>query len=78
MHSLSRVSVRGQVAIPKKIREYLKIKEGDMIIFEVKDGEVRIRKISKFLDQKGTLKKRVLKASEVRRKAEEGITEGAL
>ena len=78
MHSIARVSVRGQVAIPKKIREYLKINEGDTIVFEMKDGEVRIRKIKSFLDQKGILKGRKLKPEEVRNKAEEGITEGAL
>ncbi len=78
MHSIARVSVRGQVAIPKKIREYLKINEGDTIVFEMKDGEVRIRKIKSFLDQKGVLKGKRLKPEEVRRKAEEGITEGAL
>jgi AbrB family looped-hinge helix DNA binding protein len=56
MRAMARVSVRGQIAIPKKIREILQIEEGDTIVFEVKDGDVKIRKIKSFLKNKGILK----------------------
>ena len=38
----SRVSRKGQVVIPKEIRERLGIKPGDMVIFRVDSGRVYI------------------------------------
>ncbi len=78
MRLSARVSVRGQIAIPKKIREYLKIKEGDTIVFEVKDGEVYIRKIKSFLDLKGSIKAKGMDPEEMRRIAEEEIARDSL
>lgn len=36
----ARVTRNGQVTIPKAIRDQFKVKEGDTVIFEVKDGSV--------------------------------------
>jgi AbrB family looped-hinge helix DNA binding protein len=37
------VSSKGQVVIPKSVRDYLELKEGDMITFQVKEtGEVYV------------------------------------
>ena len=39
------VTVKGQVTIPKRVREYLGIKPGSGVVFEVgKGGEVVLRK----------------------------------
>lgn len=48
----SQITVKGQVTIPKRVREYLGIKPGSGVEFEVgKDGEVVVRKVSAGLKQ---------------------------
>lgn len=41
----SRISSKGQVTIPKEIRELLKLEPGDLIAYEVEDGTVRLRPV---------------------------------
>jgi len=41
---VSPVSEKGQVTIPKEIRDVLKLKKGDRVIFLDKDDQVVIRK----------------------------------
>lgn len=69
MINVARVSVRGQVAVPRAVREKLRIKEGDTIIFEERDGEIYIRKIRNFLDMEGTLPSLKLSTDEMRDRA---------
>ncbi len=71
MISVGKVSTRGQVAVPKAIREKLSIKEGDTVLFEEKDGEVYIRKVRNFFDLEGTLPSLKLTIEEMREKAME-------
>jgi len=40
---ITKISSKGQITIPKEIREYLEAKPGDKIEFEIKDGDVIIR-----------------------------------
>ena len=40
----SRVTSKGQTTIPRVIREKLSLKPGDVLVYEVNDGEVRLRK----------------------------------
>ena len=44
--SISQVSSKGQVTIPKDIRETLGITEGDRVIFEADGNHVTLRKVS--------------------------------
>ena len=37
------VGEKGQVVLPKDIREYLDIKPGSTVVFEVREGEIVIR-----------------------------------
>jgi len=69
---MSRMSAKGQVTIPKSIRERLNLKEGDKVAFvEDEDGKITITKAS-------TLAFNSL-ANEIARMAEEeGITEQQL
>lgn len=62
------MSSKGQVTIPKPIRELLKLKEGDRVAFIEEDGKVVIAKASLLAlrDLQNTLSKEA---------KEEGITE---
>ncbi len=47
MH-LSRLSAKGQVTVPKEIRELLKLEPGDTIAYEVHNGTVTLRRVEPF------------------------------
>ena len=59
------IGEKGQVVIPKDIREMLGLHRGEQVIFEVKNEEVKIKKeqnpeefLDDFLDVPGKKKKR--------------------
>jgi antitoxin PrlF len=41
---LTRVTSKGQVTIPKAVREQHDIEEGDYLVFDSRDGEIVVRK----------------------------------
>jgi len=41
--NITSISPKGQVTIPKKIRDYLKVKPKDKIEFEIEKGIVRLK-----------------------------------
>ena len=45
---LSRLSAKGQVTVPKEIRDSLGVKPGDMISYDVQDGVVILRRVEPF------------------------------
>ncbi len=47
MHT-SRLSSKGQVTIPKDIREAIGLEPGNMIAYEVQDGSVILRRVEAF------------------------------
>lgn len=73
----ARVSIRGQVAVPKAIREKLSIKEGDVVVFEERGGEVFIRRVRNFFDFEGTLPPMKMTDREMRDKAMEEMAREA-
>jgi antitoxin PrlF len=42
--STARITVKGQLTIPKSVRKTLNISKGDTVIFEEKNGEIVVRK----------------------------------
>ena len=44
----SRLSAKGQVTIPKEIREKIGIEPGDMVAYEIKNGVVTLKRIEPF------------------------------
>jgi AbrB family looped-hinge helix DNA binding protein len=45
---MSRLSSKGQVTIPKKIRDALDLSPGDRVGYELEDGSVRLRRVDPF------------------------------
>lgn len=41
---LSKVSSKGQVTIPKQVREAIGIEYGDIVAYEIKDGVVTLKR----------------------------------
>lgn len=44
MYSMSKVTSKGQVTLPVKVRKHLGVKDGDTIIFDFSDDKLVIRK----------------------------------
>jgi antitoxin PrlF len=44
----SRLSAKGQVTLPKKVRETLSLGAGDLVTYEIDGGKVSIRKVQPF------------------------------
>ena len=43
----SKITSKGQVTIPKSIRDTLMVKEGDYISYELRESEIAIKKVPK-------------------------------
>lgn len=44
----SRVSSKGQITLPKAVREALGVKPGDTLVYDLEDDQVRIRRVEPF------------------------------
>ena len=44
----SKLSSKGQVSIPKKVRDAIGLKSGDVVLYEIKDGVVRLKRAEPF------------------------------
>jgi len=49
------VSSKGQVTLPKSVREALELKEGDRVLFRVLEGRAVLAKVADFLDLAGSV-----------------------
>jgi len=56
MQAKEKVTTKGQVTIPKKIREKLNIKPSDFVLFVRKGNEVVIKPARTLLDLRGVIK----------------------
>jgi len=43
----SRISSKGQITIPKRVRDALRVTDGDAVVFEVREEEAIMRKLPK-------------------------------
>ena len=80
MQSISSVTPKGQVTIPKHIRTALNIDAKDLVEFTLVDGEVRLRPIRSAVASYGAVrsvdsKKRSVNCRGLRREVEEEIAE---
>lgn len=44
MQTTSRITSKGQTTIPREVREKLSLRPGDVIVYEIEDDGVRLRK----------------------------------
>jgi AbrB family looped-hinge helix DNA binding protein len=44
MQPTSRITSKGQTTIPSQVRQRLSLKPGDVLVYELDDDEVRVRK----------------------------------
>lgn len=44
----SRLSAKGQVTVPKEVREELELDAGDIVGYEIRDGVVILRRVQPF------------------------------
>jgi AbrB family looped-hinge helix DNA binding protein len=42
----SRLSAKGQITIPKEIRDILKLEPGDTVAYELQDGTVMLKRVA--------------------------------
>lgn len=50
MDGAAKVSSRGQVTVPKTVRDALGIKDGDQVVFHVEDGQALLARTPEGLD----------------------------
>ncbi len=55
MHARARVTSKGQVTIPKSVRESLELRDGDELIFRVEQTRAVVAKTPDFLELAGTV-----------------------
>ena len=56
MDSAARITSKGQVTVPKAVREALGIKEGDAIVFRVEGNRAVLARTADFLSLAGSVK----------------------
>lgn len=49
------ITSKGQVTLPKSVREALGLKEGDRVLFRVLEGRAVLAKVADFLDLAGSV-----------------------
>ena len=56
MNGFSTMTQKGQVAIPKPIRDFFELKPSDKLYFEVKDNSIVARPVSSIEDMRGIVR----------------------
>ena len=80
MQQTSRITTKGQVTIPKRLRTKLNLKAGDQVLFIDKGEDVILKPAKTLLDLKGFLKtvKKPENWEKVRKSAKKYVTEEVL
>ena len=49
---MATITSKGQITLPREVREHLHVREGDRVEFEIeRDGEVRVRPVTGSMDE---------------------------
>ncbi len=74
MNGFSTITQKGQVAIPKPIRDYFNIKPSDKIYFEVKNDNIIARRLSSIDEMRGVVKtNKILSKIEYKKKIKTAV-----
>jgi len=74
MNGFSTITQKGQVAIPKAIRDYFNIKPSDKIYFEVKNDNIIARRLSSIDEMRGIVKtSKILSKIEYKKKIKRAV-----
>jgi antitoxin PrlF len=58
MSFTAKITSKGQITLPKKVRDMLHLREGGVVVFEQEDDKFVIKPAQSLLDYKGYLKGR--------------------
>jgi len=58
----AKITSKGQITLPKKVRDILHLREGGVVVFEQEDDTFVIKPAESLLDYKGYLKGRAKRA----------------
>lgn len=76
MNGVSTLTQKGQVAIPKRIRDYFDLKPSDKVYFEVKDNSIVARRLSSVEEMRGIVKtNKILSKREMKKVIREAVLE---
>jgi len=76
MNGFSTLTQKGQVAIPKSIRDYFHLKPSDKVHFEVKDDNIVARRLPTIEEMRGFVKtNKILSKREMKRAIREAVLE---
>jgi antitoxin PrlF len=75
MAALAKVTSKGQITLPKEVRDLLHIQTGSIVIFEKEDEKIVVKTAKTLQDFKGVLKDRQGRADfeEMRKMAKERV-----
>ncbi len=54
----AKITSKGQITLPKKVRDLLHLREGGVVVFEQEEGKIVIKPAQSLLDYKGYLRGR--------------------
>lgn len=76
MNGISTLTQKGQVAIPKSIRDYFHLKPYDKVHFEVKDNNIVARRLSSVKEMRGIIKtNKILSRKEMKKAIRDAVIE---
>ena len=58
----AKITSKGQITLPKKVRDLLHLKEGGVVVFEQEDDKIVIKPAESLMDYKGYLRGRARSA----------------
>ena len=76
MNGISTLTQKGQVAIPKSIRDYFHLQPHDKVHFEVKNNNIVARRLSSIEEMRGIIKvNKILFKKEMKKIIREAVLE---
>ncbi len=66
LKAMTKVSSKGQLVLPKEIREKLDIKKGDFLVIEIAENTLIMKKKESFLDYEALLPPLKIKKNSIR------------